>query len=122
MMAKYVAESYEYLVDHAGRRTEGVVGEHRGREKLYLHIVEVSAIELSQLSARVDENGNKQHSRLALPFNEEWWIAVEGEARWPKLGGHRLMSTCTVDDRGIPRPRPLSDDDIARLDKEGITI
>lgn len=121
-MAKYLTESYDYLVDHGGRRSEGVVGDHRGSEKLYLHVVEVSDAEIGQLTARVDENGNKQHDRLALPRNEEWWVAVDGEARWPKIGGYKLVSCCAVDGTGIPTPRPLSEDDLARLAQEGVPL
>jgi len=126
-MAWYIAESYDYLVDQAGRRSEGVVGApiasgRGGSEKIYLHAIELNAADIARLSAREDEHGNKQHDRLALPMNEEWWIAVEGELKWPKLGGHKVVSTCFVGDNGVPKPSPLSPQDAARLVKAGVKV
>ncbi len=118
-MSLYVAESYGYEVHHGGRVSFGVLGEHRGSEKIYLHVVEIAAGELAQLGPREDELGNRQHDRLALPRNEEWWIAVDGEVRWPKLFRPPIRSHCSDIDTK-PKPVPLADDDLERLRKAGV--
>lgn len=118
-MAFYLAESNSYAVEHGGRSSAGVIGEHKGKEKIYLHVLPVTDAEIATLSPRVDEDGNKQHDRLALPRNEEWWIAVEGEAAWPGVLRPRITSHCT--DIGTkPKPVPLSADDLGRLRKAGL--
>jgi hypothetical protein len=118
-MAFFVAESNSYSVDHGGRSSAGVVGEHKGKEKIYLHVLPITDAEIAQLAPRLDEDGNKQHDRLALPRNEEWWIAVEGEAAWPGVLRPRITSHCT-DVAARPRPAPLSAEDVDRLRKAGV--
>ncbi|MCC6522608.1 MAG: hypothetical protein IT373_08110 [Polyangiaceae bacterium] len=118
-MAYYLVESYLYSVDHGGRSSRGVVGEHKGSEKLYLHVLPLSDAELAALGPRVDEDGNKQHDRLALPRNEDWWIAVEGEAAWPKVLRPRLTSRC-ADLARKPTPVPLSAEELGRLRASGV--
>jgi hypothetical protein len=114
-----IAESYDYQVEHRGRTSLGVVADDAGSEKLYLHVIELGDEDLAALGPRVDENGNRQHDRLALPRNEEWWVAVEGQATWPKLVRPKLRSCCTqVAEK--PRPAPLSTEDLARLRKAGV--
>lgn len=118
-MAFYVAESYSFSVEHGGRQSQGVIGDHKGREKIYLHVLPVSDAEIEKLAPRVDEDGNKQHDRLALPRNEEWWIAVEGEVAWPGIHRAKITSRCT--DVGTkPKPAPLSAEDLERLRKQGV--
>jgi hypothetical protein len=118
-MALYVVESNMYAVDHNGRESQGVVGEHKGREKIYLHVLEVSDAEIGKLQTRVDEDGNKQHDRLTLPRVEEWWFAVEGEVAWPGIYRPRITSKCDdVDTK--PRPASLSTEDAERLKKAGV--
>jgi hypothetical protein len=118
-MAFYLAESNSYTVEHGGRSSAGVVGEHKGREKIYLHVLPLEDAEIARLSPRVDEDGNKQHDRLALPRNEEWWIAVDGEAPWPGVLRPRITSRCT-DIATKPKPVPLSVEDLERLRKAGL--
>ncbi|MBI4705732.1 MAG: hypothetical protein HY744_31960 [Deltaproteobacteria bacterium] len=117
-MARYIAESYDYLVDDGVRRSEGVVGKHAGSEKLYLHVLEVADAEIAKLGPRVDEHGNKQHDRLALPRSEDWWIAVEGEATWPGTLRPPMRSQCRLVG-GRPVPVPLTEVDLALLRKSG---
>lgn len=115
----YVAESTSYAVEHGGRDSKGVVGDYKGREKIYLHVLPITDAEIQKLKPRVDEDGNVDHTRLALPGNEEWWIAVEGEAAWPKLVRPRVVSRC--DNIAVkPSPVPISDDDLERLRKAGV--
>lgn len=116
-MALYIAESYEWQVIHGGRTSQGVVGDGGGSEKIYLHVIEVSDAEVAQLGPRVDEHGNKESDRLALPRNEEWWIAVEGDKAWPKTVRPKLASRCALDAAGVPRPAPLGEADLATLRK-----
>lgn len=118
-MAFYVAESHSFSVDHGGRSSEGVIGEYKGKEKIYLHVLPITDAEIAKLAVRVDEDGNKQHDRLALPGNDEWWIAVEGEAAWPGVYRPRITSRCT-DVATKPRPAPLSAEDLDRLRKQGL--
>lgn len=114
-----IVESVDYVVEHGGRRSEGVVAEVTGSERLYLHVVELSDDDIAHLQPRVDEHGNRQHDRLALPRTEEWWVAVEGEATWPRLFRPKLRSRCT-DVASHPTPAPLTKDDLARLRKAGV--
>jgi hypothetical protein len=117
-MARYLVESSDFSVDHGSQVSQGVIGEHKGKEKIYLHVLEVADAELTKLSPRVDEHGNTQSDRLTLPRVEEWWFAVEGEAAWPGIYRPRLTSHCT-DVATKPRPAPLADEDVARLRKAG---
>jgi hypothetical protein len=115
----YVAESTSYAVEHGGRASEGVVGDYKGREKIYLHVLPITDAEIQKLKPRVDENGNVDHARLALPDSEEWWIAIEGEAAWPKIVRPRIASRC--DNIAVkPIPVPISDEDLERLRKAGV--
>lgn len=117
-MARYLVESNSFSIDHAGKESQGVVGEYKGKEKIYLHVIEVDDKDLQKLSPRVDESGNKQHDRLVLPRVDEWWFAVEGEAAWPGVYRPKLTSRC-ADVETKPRPAPLSDEDLGRLRKAG---
>lgn len=118
-MRFYVAESNSYAVEHGGRDSKGVVADYKGREKIYLHVLPLTDAEIQKLKPRVDEDGNTEHARLALPGVEEWWIAVEGEAAWPGIFRPRIVSRC--EDIGQkPRPAPLSDEDLGRLRKIGV--
>jgi hypothetical protein len=119
-MLFYVAESHSYAVDHGGRESKGVLSEHKGKEKIYLHVLPITEPEIAKLAPRVDEHGNTDHSRLALPDVEEWWIAVEGEAAFPKLYRPRITSRCEDIDTK-PKPAALSAEDLERLRKSGIT-
>lgn len=118
-MNLHVCESYEFSVDHGGRESQGVVGENKGSEKIYLHVLPLSDAEVAKLAVRVDENGNKQHDRLALPGRDDFWVAVEGEVAWPKIYRPRITSRC--ENVGTkPRPVPLSAEDLDRLRKAGV--
>ena len=66
-MAHYVVESYDPSIDHGGRDSAGVIPENRGSEKIYLHVIPLADDEIKKLGPRVDENGNQEHARLALP-------------------------------------------------------
>ena len=118
-MALYVVESNLFAVDHLGRESQGAIGEYKGREKIYLHVLDVGDAEIAKLKTRVDEDGNKQHDRLALPNVEEWWFAVEGEVAWPGIYRPRITSRCSDVDSN-PRPAPLSEEDAGRLRKAGV--
>jgi hypothetical protein len=120
-MALYVAESYDFTVFHDGRYSEGVVGKGGGSEKIYLHVLDVSEGDVARLGPREDEHGNKQHDRRALPNNEEWWIAVEGDKTWPKTVRPAVVSHCALDD-GKPVPQPLSEPELAALRKVGASL
>ena len=68
------------------------------------------------------DHGNKQHDRLALPMSDEWWIAVDGEKRWPRAPRPRVVSHCLLDDNGIPRPAKVSDEERTLLEKLGVSF
>ncbi len=103
----YLVESFEWRVLHDGAMSEGVAGQGGGSESIYLHVIAVEAAEIARLVPREDEFGNRQHDRLALPRNEEWWIAIEGDKVWPKTYRPKLVSRCAIDERGLPCPVPL---------------
>ncbi len=107
-MPLYVVESNLSTIEQAGHDSQGVVGTGGGREKTYLHVVVITDAELKALAVRVDEHGNKQHDRLSLPDREDWWVAIEGEKRWPGTMLPRVTSRCVVDAGGRARPAPLS--------------
>lgn len=116
-MGLYVVESYLKTIEHGGHDPYGVIGSGGSRETIYLYVIEISDAEVKRLRPRVDENGNKQHDRLALPDREDWWIAVEGEKVWPSTVSPRITSKCAVDEHGVPHPRPLSQSEIAQLER-----
>jgi hypothetical protein len=118
-VAHYVVESYDHSIDHGGRDSAGVIPENRGSEKIFLHVIPIADDEIKKLAPRVDENGNQEHARLALPRNEVWWIAVEGEASWPGVYRPKIQSRCEYAG-GKPRPVPLADADLERLRKNGL--
>ena len=121
-MALYVCESYDHAVDHGGRASIGVLGEPLSplvKEKIYLHVLPLSDAELRRLGPRKDEDGNAQHARLALPNDDVFWIAVQGEIAYPRVFRPRVTSTCVDGPKG-PAPSPLSDEDLERLRKAGI--
>ncbi len=119
--ARYIAESYHHQVLHNGRTSNGALGEGAGSEKIYLHVIAVTPAEIAKLKPRVDEDGNKQHDRLALPGNDEWWIATEGTKAWPKTVRPKLTSRCRFDG-GVPSPAPIGDEDAATLSKLGADL
>ena len=104
----YLVESFEWRVLHDGAMSEGVAGQGGGSEAIYLHVIAVEAAEIARLVPREDEFGNRQHERLALPRNEEWWIAIEGAKVWPKTYRPKLVSRCAIDERGLPCPVALN--------------
>ena len=120
-MALYIAESYEWQVLHDGRMSDGAVGVGHGSEKIYLHVIEISAADLARLGPREDEHGNKQHDRLALPMNDEWWLAVDGDKAWPKTTRPKVVSHCKLDG-GMPKAVPLSEEEAAVLVELGVTL
>lgn len=119
-MAYYVVESYDFDVEHGGRSSQGVKGDYKGSEKIYLHVLPVTDAEIKQLKPRVDDNGNLEHSRLALPRNEVWWISADGEVSWPGIFRPKIVSSCDLSDGGKPKPMPLSEEDLGRLRKAGV--
>ncbi len=118
-MSFYVVESYDFAVEHGGRKSQGVGPCAAGSEKLYLHALPLDDDEVRRLGARVDDDGNKDHARLCLPRTPEWWIALEGEVAWPGIFRPKITSRCEAVD-GPPRPVALSPEDIARLKKAGV--
>ncbi|MBK8256831.1 MAG: hypothetical protein IPK82_29685 [Polyangiaceae bacterium] len=118
-MAYYVCESYDFSVDHNGRESQGVVGDNPGSEKIYLHVLPLSDQDLTKLKVRVDEFGNKQSHRLALPGRDDFWVGIDGEVTWPKIVRPKLGSRCDVSS-GKPVPAALSADDVERLKKAGV--
>ena len=70
----------------------------------------------------VDEDGNRQSDRLALPRNEEWWIPLQGKKSWPKTVNPAITSGCRMGEDGIPRAQPLTDGQLAKLKKAGAKI
>ena len=121
-MATYVVESYDYQIFHNGVYSDGVVGDGPGRDKLYLHVIALSDDDIKQLKPRQDEHGNQQSDRLALPRNEEWWIAVAGEKKWPKIPRPRIVSHCDFDEGGAPQPQALTPFARDKLRAAGITL
>ncbi len=121
-MASYLVESYDYLVDHDAGRSEGVVGVGGGSEKIYLHVISVADSAIAKLGPRIDEHGNKEHERLALERNEEWWIAVEGEKAWPRTHRPKLVSRCKLSEHGAPVAVPLTEAELASLRKLGAKV
>ncbi len=124
MASYYLVESYDASVEHNGRSSVGVLGDPLDRsirEKIYLHVVPLEDRELGTMGPRVDEDGNKQHGRLALPRNEAFWIAVDGEVAWPKIFAPRLVSKCALQG-GAPRPVPLGPGELERLAKVGLVL
>lgn len=121
-MALYVVESTFHEIEHAGQKPKGVVGQGPGSEKLYLFVIAIDDAALAKLGPRVDEDGNKQHDRRALPGNEEWWIAVEGEKVWPGTVRPRVTSRCTFAPDGAPVPHPLDEAEHAAIEKTGAKL
>lgn len=121
-MPRFVVESTFHEIEHAGTKTLGVLGKGPGSEEIYLFVIAIDARDLAKLGPRVDEDGNRQHDRLALPGNEEWWIAIEGEKVWPGTIRPRVTSRCTLDDAGVPAPHALDDVERAALEKLGVSL
>jgi hypothetical protein len=117
-MPHYVVESHDFTVVHGSQTSQGVVGEYKGKEKIYLHVLSLPDVEIKALKPRVDDDGNVEHARLALPRNQEWWIAVEGEVAWPRIVRPRIVSRCEVVGN-VPTPLPLTPEELARLGKGG---
>lgn len=121
-MAQYIAESYNYTLEHGGHDSQGVLGTGPGSEKIYLHVIPIADTELGLLRARIDDDGNKQHDRLALPDRYDWWIAVDGEKTWPGSISPRVRSKCSFDGSSAARPTPLADAELAELRRLKVTI
>lgn len=121
-MPRFVVESTFHEIEHAGIKTLGVVGQGPGSEKIYLAVITVTDRELARLAPRVDDDGNTQHDRLALPGNDEWWIAIEGNKVWPGTIRPRVTSRCTLDENGVPTPHALDDAEHAALEKLGVKL
>lgn len=119
-MPLYVVESFFHALEEPFVRSKGnVLGVGPGKEKIHLFVAELDGATIAKLAKRVDEDGNTQSDRLALPRNEDWWIALEGERSWPGIPRPKITSRCTYDASGAPAPRPLDDDELAALRKVG---
>lgn len=92
------------------------------KEKIYLHVLPLSEREVASLRPRVDDDGNKQHGRLAPPDETAFWVAVEGEIAWPRVLAPRVVSKCELDAKGVPRPVPLDAATLDRLRKAGLQL
>lgn len=119
-MARYVVESTFFEVHHGAQRSKGVVGVGGGKEKIYLHVLELSDAEVAKLGPRVNEDGNRESDRRALPGNEEWWIAFDGERSWPGIVRPKVRSRCDLDASGAPTPHALDADEFDALAKIGV--
>lgn len=125
MAENFLVESYLSGIDHNGRSSVGVLGEPLDRsikEKIYLHVLPLNAGELASLGPRVDDDGNKQHGRLAPRDEIAFWIAVEGEFAWPRVLAPRVVSKCALDAKGVPRPVALDAATLERLRKAGLQL
>ena len=87
MPSYYLVESSYFTVSHGGRESEGVLGDTKGKDKIYLHVLPLTDAEVKALKARPDASGNADHTRFALRGRDDWWIAVEGQASWPGISG-----------------------------------
>jgi hypothetical protein len=121
-MAKYLVESYDWELWHAGVTSQGALGEGPGSEKIYLHVIEVGDDEIRRLAPRVDEHGNREHDRLALPSNEEWWIPVDGKKAYPKTFNPKIISRALTGSDGVARAQPLDEEALGALKKAGAKI
>lgn len=114
-MALYIAESHYHTVLHGTHDCDGIVGQGGGKEKIYLHVIPITDAEIAKMGPRIDEHGNKEHDRLALPDQEDWWIAIDGEKFWPGTLNPKVRSKCSYDGSTAARPSPLTDAEIAEL-------
>ncbi len=121
MSASYLVESFFHQVLHSGRTSNGVLGEGGSSERIYLHVIALTPAEIARLRPRQDDDGNKQHDRLAPPGTDEWWIATEGTKIWPKTVRPKLASRCRFE-ASVPAPEPLGDADLATLRKLGADL
>ncbi|MFO0616284.1 MAG: hypothetical protein U0414_27060 [Polyangiaceae bacterium] len=119
-MARYVVESTFFEVHHGTQRSKGVVGVGPGKEKIYLHVLELADSEIGKLGPRVTEEGNRESDRRALPNNEEWWIAVDGEKTWPGIVRPKVRSRCDLDASGAPHPHAIDAEEREALAKAGV--
>jgi hypothetical protein len=119
MPSYYLAESSRFRVSHGSRESEGLLGDTKGAEKIYLHVLPLTDAEAKALRPRADEHGNRDHARFALRGVDEWWIAVEGEASWPHVHRPRITSRFKETDMG-PVPTPLTDAELDLLRKNGL--
>ena len=121
-MAKFLVESYDWQIVHDGVMSDGALGQGGGAESIYLHVIDIDEDTIRKLVPRVDDNGNRQSDRLALPRNEEWWIPVEGRKAWPKTVNPKITAGCEMGADGIPRAKPLDEAALAALKKAGAPI
>lgn len=117
----YVVESYQYAVTHNGRASRGVIGAHSGSEKIYLHVVPLSEADLKSLATRVDADGNRQSDRFAPPRVDEFWVTLDGEVLWPKLGRVKVRSSAQVMGNRVV-PTPLTAAELDALRKAGVDV
>lgn len=117
----YVVESYNFEVRHNGRASQGALGEHRGSEKIYLHVLPLTTADIAQLATRVDEHGNKQSERFAIPRNDDFWVTLEGEVLWPKLPRAKIRSRVTFAGRKV-QPVALTADELTALRGAGVKV
>lgn len=117
----YVVESYHHAVSHNGRASRGVIGAHQGGEKIYLHALPLSEADLKGLAPRVDEHGNRQSDRFAPPRVEEFWVALDGEVLWPKLGRVKVRSGAQIRGARV-EPTPLTAAEFDALRKAGFEV
>lgn len=119
MPSYYLVESSYFRVSHGPRESEGVIGDTKGKEKVYLHVLPLTDAEAKLLRPRPDEHGNLDHGRFALRGRDDWWIAVEGEASWPGVHRPRITSHFKETELG-PVPTPLTDTELDLLRKAGL--
>jgi hypothetical protein len=121
----YLVEAHTFEIEFNGRTSKGVRGQalptcDRRSETIYLHVLALAPAEVSKMKVRIDDDGNKEHDRWALPSEHfagvnPWWVAVEGGHAWPRYPDKPLCSRCDFDAKGIPRPRPLDEGALTRL-------
>jgi hypothetical protein len=115
----YLVESSYFTVSHGVRESQGMLGDTKAAERIYLHVLPLTGAEVKSLRPRPDEHGNLDHTRFALRGRDDWWIAVEGEASWPKLFRPRMTSRFKETDMG-PVAAPLTDAELDLLRSAGL--
>jgi hypothetical protein len=117
----YVVESHSFEVRHNGRASHGVVGEHKGSEKIFLHVLPLSDADIARLATRVDEHGNKQSDRFAIPHNDDFWLSLDGEVLWPSLPRAKIRSRVQFAGRKVV-PVALTETELAALRGAGVVV
>jgi hypothetical protein len=119
MPSYFLVESSLFRVSHGPRESEGVLGDTKGSERIYLHVLPLTDAEVKALKPRADEHGNRDHGRFTLKGHDEWWIAVEGEASWPHVFRPRLTSRFKDTEMGT-LPAPLTETELGLLRNAGL--